>query len=283
MPKKAYVEITNCCNLSCSFCHGTARPPRFMTLPEFSSIAEKLSGSYDYLYFHLLGEPLLHPDLPEMIRLASSLGFRPMLTTNGTLLPSRLSELQGTPLYKISISLHAPEANGAFASPAYLAGCLAFSRALSARGVILVFRLWNLGGEEQGNPALLSALHEAFPAPWQENRSGFRLADHVFLEWGRRFTWPDLSLPELGETGFCYGLRDQLGVLADGTVVPCCLDAEGAAALGNLHLSSLSEILSSPRARAIYDGFSRHRAADPLCRRCGYALDTERYREKKQP
>lgn len=238
---------------------------------------------FDYLYFHLLGEPLLHPDLPKLIHIAAEQGFRPMLTTNGTLLPSRGSALIGTPLYKASISLHAPEANGAFASPAYLSGCIDFARAFSAQGGITALRLWNRGGQEEGNTALLQTLHAAFPAPWTENRSGFRLDDHIFLEWGNRFEWPDPALPEFGQECFCYGLRDQLGVLADGTVVPCCLDADGRIPLGNLFQSSLSDILSSPRAQAIYDGFTRHQAVEPLCRRCGYAFQTKQYHTKKQP
>ncbi len=77
---------------------------------------------------------------------------------------------------------------------------------------------------------------------------------------------------DLGEQGFCMGLRDQIAVLSDGTVVPCCLDHEGDIALGNLFTSPLSEILASQRARALYDGFSRRLATEPLCRRCAYRV-----------
>ena len=71
--------------------------------------------------------------------------------------------------------------------------------------------------------------------------------------------------------GFCYGMLDHVGVLADGTVVPCCLDADGEITLGNIFESDLSEILASPRARAIADGFKHHQKVEPLCRRCGYS------------
>ena len=97
------------------------------------------------------------------------------------------------------------------------------------------------------------------------------MADRVFLEWGEKFDWPDLQAPDRGETCFCYGLRDQVAVLSDGTVVPCCLDREGAMALGSLFETPLEEILETPRARAIYDGFSRREAVEPLCRTCGFA------------
>lgn len=278
MLSKAFLEISNCCNLSCTFCHGTAREKRMMTFDEFETLAGKLQGKAQYLYFHVLGEPLLHPELPRMIRRAAELGFRPMITTNGTLLAERGGELAETPVFKVSISLHASEANGAFAGEAYLSGCFDFARRASEKGIITAFRLWNIGGADKGNASLLDALHSAFPGEWRKIRSGECMAEHVYLEWGKKFDWPDLQAEEIGSEFFCYGLRDQIGILADGTVVPCCLDAEGALALGNLFEQEADEILASPRARAIYDGFTQHRAVEPLCRRCGYAAVTKRYR-----
>lgn len=271
---KAYLEITNLCNLSCSFCHGTRRAPRTMTEEEFLFLTERLRGRIKYLYFHLLGEPLLHPLLPRFIAHARAAGFTPMLTTNGTLLRARWEELLASLPEKISISLHAPAANAAFADAGYLDDCLAFAKEASARGCTVALRLWNLGGEgARENDAILARIRAAFPAPWTAVRGGAgeRLSSRVFLEWGEEFDWPDLAAPRAEGPFFCYGLRDQIGILADGTVVPCCLDAEGTVALGNLHFSSLDEILSGERARAIYDGFSRREATEELCRRCGYA------------
>ena len=80
-----------------------------------------------------------------------------------------------------------------------------------------------------------------------------------------------MTASEGSEQVFCYGLRDQLGILCDGTVVPCCLDHEGDLALGNLFHQNMEEILTTPRAVSIYEGFSRRKAAESLCRRCGYA------------
>ena len=99
------------------------------------------------------------------------------------------------------------------------------------------------------------------------------MCTRVFLEWGERFDWPDPALPPCDPDAdrFCYGLRDQIGILVDGTVVPCCLDADANLALGNLFEDDLDSILSSPRAQAIYDGFTRRRAVEDLCRKCGYA------------
>ena len=97
MLKRAYIEITKICNLSCSFCPGTRRPPRTMTPEEFRRLAEKLRGHVGYLYFHVMGEPLLHPQLEELLGIAGELGFRVCLTTNGTLLERRGAARLGPP------------------------------------------------------------------------------------------------------------------------------------------------------------------------------------------
>lgn len=274
MIDKAYLEITNICNLSCSFCHGTARAPRRLSEGEFELLTDRLAGEVKFLYFHLMGEPLLHPLLPQFVTRAWEKGFYPILTTNGSLLRARGEELLAHLPYKISISLHAPAANAAFADPSYFASCIDFAKRAAAAGCITVLRLWNIGGEgEERNGDILARLHEAFPGEWPpSHRDSVRISrDKVFLEWGERFDWPDVNAERGDECLFCHALRGQVGVLSDGTVVPCCLDADGALALGNLFDAPLSDILATPRARAIYDGFTRHVAVEDMCRRCGYA------------
>ena len=245
-----------------------------MSVEEFDLLLQKLEGESKYLFFHLLGEPTLHPRLPEFIEKARAKGFLPAVTTNGSLLPSVSDALLAAHPYKVSVSLHAPEANPAFSGEGYLDSCIGFAKEAAKGGCIVALRLWNLGSGAD-NSDILAALHTAFPGEWRDLRGGssHRLDERVFLEWGERFDWPDPALPECDPEAdcFCYGLRDQVGILVDGTVVPCCLDADANLALGNLFDFSLQEILSSPRARAIYDGFTRRRAVESLCRKCGYA------------
>jgi hypothetical protein len=197
-----------------------------------------------------------------------------MITTNGSLLGEKGEALLASLPYKISISLHAPEANAAFSADGYLESCIAFAKEAAAKGCIVALRLWNLGSGAD-NSSILEYLHASFPGEWGKVRGGssLRLAEKLFLEWGERFDWPDPTLPECPPDTdlFCYGLRDQIGILVDGTVVPCCLDAEGNLALGNLFTSDLDDVLASPRAKVIYDGFTHRRAAESLCRKCGYA------------
>ena len=276
--RKAYLEITNVCNLSCSFCVGTRRPKGFLSPEQFRTLAEKIRPHTEYLYLHLMGEPLLHPQLSELLACAERLKFRIMLTTNGTLLPQLGNLLCSSPaVHRINISVHSFEANqGDGGLCTYLDQCVAFAQQAAAAGKRCVLRLWNLDGEETRgqntqNDVILARLAEVFPKPWNENQRGTTLADRIHLEWGEKFDWPDLSAQEGGEAGFCYGLRDQVGVLCDGTVVPCCLDHEGDIPLGNLYQQSLEEILNGPRAKAIYQGFSQGKAVEELCRKCGYA------------
>lgn len=270
--QKIYVEISNVCNLSCAFCPGTKRPKGRMTPDAFRALAPKLRPYTDFLYFHLMGEPLCHPDLAEFLEIAHTHGFKVILTTNGTLLARQQELLLSAPaVHKINISLHAFEANDlSVPFETYLADCLAFGKAAGGEKIV-VYRLWNQGGADRKNEEILTALRAAFPAPWVTEPRGTRLAPKTYLEHGDKFDWPDLSAPDGGEEVFCYGLRDQLGILCDGSVVPCCLDHEGDLALGNAFTQNLEEILGSPRAKAIYNGFSHRQATEELCRRCGYA------------
>ena len=270
--RKVYLEISNICNLSCAFCPGTSRKKRAMTEEDLQILLPKLRPYTDFLYFHLMGEPLCHPKLGRFLELAQTYGFRVILTTNGTLLPKQQELLLSAPaLHKVNISLHAFEANDlSMPFQQYLDGCFAFGKA--AEGKVLVsYRLWNHGGQDERNAEILTALEKHFPQPWATDRHGQRIGNRVFLEYGDKFDWPDLTAPDGGDGVFCHGLRDQLGVLCDGTVVPCCLDHEGDIALGNLFTQSMDEILESPRAKALYDGFSRRKATEELCRKCGYA------------
>ena len=268
---KAYVEISNICNLSCSFCPGTRRAPRRMTENEFRGVLESLSGYVEYLYFHLLGEPLCHPELERFLRLAGELGYKVTLITNGTLIDKHAEALLSSSVYKIVFSLHSFEANAmTLELEKYLDRVFSFGKSVNGR-FITVFRLWNHGGLDLLNSQIISKLSDYFPEPWQESRTGMKLFEKTFLEFGDKFEWPSLSNSEEQEDVFCYGLRDQIGILADGTVVPCCLDNDGSIALGNIFNESLDAILQTPRAKSIYNGFSNRCATEELCRKCSYA------------
>ena len=270
--QKIYLEISNICNLHCEFCPGTSRKSKVMTQAELEILLPKLRPWSDFLYFHLMGEPLCHPHLESFLTSAENHGFKVILTTNGTLLEKQKTLLlSAKALHKVNISLHAFEANDlTIPFETYLQQCFTFAKAAEGTKLV-VFRLWNHGGADQRNKDILASLENHFPKPWIQERKGIRIGNRVYLEYGDKFDWPDLNAEDQGDHVFCYGLRDQIGVLCDGTVVPCCLDHDGDLALGNLLEEELDTILESDRARAIYQGFSNRLAAEELCRKCGYA------------
>ena len=276
MRNRVYIEITNRCNLACDFCHGTKRPLGTMPPEDFRRIAEKLRGETSYLYLHVLGEPLLHPQLKELLAIAGELGFRVCLVTNGTLLHKRREELLAAKsLHKVSVSLHSFEGNGGAGDlPAYLQQVWEVCLPLSERGVLCALRLWNEGTAPRLNGAVEAFLSqrigrdvESLPRDARGNRT---LRPNLFLERAERFGWPDLNAPESG-ANFCHGFSRQLAVLWDGTVTPCCLDSEGDIPLGNLLSQPLEEILQGKRAAAMAAGFAARKPTEELCRRCGYA------------
>lgn len=276
MRNRVYIEITNRCNLACDFCHGTKRPLGTMPPEDFRRIAEKLRGETSYLYLHVLGEPLLHPQLKELLAIAGELGFRVCLVTNGTLLHKRREELLAAKsLHKVSVSLHSFEGNGGAGDlTAYLQQVWEVCLPLSERGVLCALRLWNEGTAPRLNSAVEAFLSqrigrdvESLPRDARGNRT---LRPNLFLERAERFGWPDLNAPESG-ANFCHGFSRQLAVLWDGTVTPCCLDSEGDIPLGNLLSQPLEEILQGERAAAMAAGFAARKPTEELCRRCGYA------------
>ena len=264
--------------MNCSFCHGTRREARQMSLGEFARVCANLRGLTEYLYFHLLGEPLTHPLLPIFIEHAARCGYKVAITTNGTLLDARAEELLLCKPYKINISLHSFEGSDAQSRREYIDSCIDFANRASEVGILVVLRLWNLSakGIEDAdiadlNGEVLASLRVRFGDFESVSERGARIKDKLHIELGKRFDWPDMSADELGQRVFCHGLGDHFGILSDGTVVPCCLDADGEMALGNIFESDVRGILKCKRAEAMREGFSQKLASEELCRRCGYA------------
>ena len=272
MYSRVYVEITTICNRNCTFCPGTKRALKRLSMEEFQIIVEKLKGVTKYLYLHVMGEPLTHPLLPEFIRYATKEGFLVSITTNGTLLKKREEELLQSGVYKINISIHSFEEGSNEEYQKYIFSCMEFADKASKAGILTVFRLWNKGYDEGRNINTLSMLQNYFADDeWKEGSKGSRIRNKLHLEYGERFEWPDIEKEEKGAEVYCYGLKDHFAVLSNGSVVPCCLDREGEITLGNIFSDDLSNILISDRAEQMRKGFQCRKATEELCRKCGYA------------
>ena len=242
-----------------------------MTENEFKIVLEKIKDYTDYIYFHLLGEPLFHPDLDKFLKIAEDMQFKVIITTNGTLLnKNKDTLLNSNSHYKTVISLHSFEANdNKLFFEKYLDDCFTYAKDAENKKIV-VLRLWNNGGKDSLNPEILTRLENYFPKPWVSERNGTRIGNKIYIQYGDKFNWPTLESNDTKENIFCYGLRDQIGILADGTVVPCCLDNNGEINLGNIFKSDLEEIINSQKAQNIYNGFSNRNACEELCKRCSF-------------
>lgn len=277
MLDRAYIEITNVCNLNCRFCVKTKRPAKFMTVDDFKLYAGKLRKYTDCFCLHVMGEPLLHRDLFSILSVCDDLDARVILTTNGTLLKERGERLIGFRcLYKVQISLHSFESNENTIPGDYFGNCFDFAAKASAGGIITILRLWNKDGREEGerrlNDEVLARMKAYFPGFWSENKRGFCISPKLYLEYDERFIWPMKGGKVLSTRGGCRALRDQIAVLCDGTIVPCCLDHDGDMPLGNLRTDDPEAVFSSESVKEMMRGFmTKGEFFADLCRTCGYA------------
>lgn len=282
--KKVYIEITNVCNLSCDFCPKTKRKYKFVDKAEFNHIIEEIKPFTEQIYFHLMGEPLLNENIEYFLKESAKNDLKVNLTTNGTLLNKNSDKLlNAQALRQVNISLHSFEANEKNGElEKYINNITEFvNKASESKNIICSIRLWNmdnkdLKGANGLNSDILKMLEENLKLGFSlgEKIQGVnmvKLKDKVYLNMAEKFEWLDIEIASIGEDVFCHGLRNQIGILADGTVVPCCLDSDGNIALGNIFEKSFKSILEAERANNIYDGFSRRRAVEDLCKKCGYA------------
>jgi radical SAM protein with 4Fe4S-binding SPASM domain len=276
--KRTYIEITTTCNLSCDFCPGTSRSSQFLTGAQFDEILTRLGDYSKHIYFHVLGEPLLHPDLGKLLDSAHTHGKLVNLVTNGTLISKVSNILILKPaLRQVTFSMHSLPAGSTVSSVQdYFYPVLEFTRK-ARHNHFVCFRLWpeKESAAAAATGELLALIEKSFALPFSLRKklaltSAIPLDKNVFLNQTGRFDWPDMTGPDFGESGFCLGLREQIAVLVDGTVVPCCLDRNADMALGNIFKQPIGEILESERARQIVDGFSKRRVVEELCRKCGY-------------
>lgn len=303
MIDRCYIEITNTCNLDCHFCPKHHRKRRQLSEEEFDLLTDRVRGKVCFLYFHLMGEPLLHPLLPQFVTMAREKGFKTVLTSNGTLLHRAMALLDTLP-HKIQLSLHSHESNARGELSEYMDQVMRFSTQAAGKGTCMVLRLWNQGGMDRENEEVMRLIEKYVPKPCKERPDGFRLCDNLYLEFDRKFEWPggggkaasdesdgkqeesdgklEASPSKSKQEYFCKALIKQIGVLSDGSLVPCCLDHDGDVILGNLFHQSLEEILASPRAQALVEGFRHHAATEPLCQSCESALVNKSFRGKKR-
>lgn len=280
---RAYVEITNLCGLSCSFCPPKNQPTTTMPFSLFKSVTEQLREYTDEIALHVMGDPMVLNNLGEYLDIAYRAGLKVMITTSGFYLDETRREALFHPaLRQINISLNSFNKNSVSRTfEAYMDPILALcdERLSRSEAFFINLRLWNLDdvrSEKDFNEKLFKLLENHFSledgmidSTLSGERQSIRLASKILLHFDRYFEWPHLE-NSTRTHGYCQGLSKQIAILSDGRVVPCCLDGEGIMELGNLNETNLGKILSTKRSIAITDGFSRGICSEELCQKCSY-------------
>ncbi len=279
---KVNIEISNICNLQCSFCPEVVREKQIMSPTLFRRVIEQVAPLTDQVCFHLMGDPLVHPQLEELIEICAEHQVSVFFVTNGVLMREKQTALLLHPILRqVNFSLHSFHDNYPDGDPtAYLEKIFTFTeRAMRERPDLYInYRLWNLQevrGTHTRNRDMLARIEKRFGVTVKNQidvtlKKSVKIKDRLYLHFDTEFVWPDLTLPVLGTEGTCYGMKSHFGILVDGTVVPCCLDKEAAIPLGKIQNQEIEEILSNPRSRAIIEGFQRRKLVEDLCQRCQY-------------
>ena len=270
--RRAYIEITNVCNLSCSFCRKNHRPARFMSAEEFAFVLKQITPLTRYIYLHVQGEPLLHPEFRRIMELCAQENVKVALVSNATQLERFPDLFSFGALHRCSLSLQSLPFHKPGSEVTLLNTLLPMLENASASGrPYIELRFWRK--DLNSDPAVshcLDRLHQRYEFQPTKTPNSYRILPYVFVNFDHEFDWPDSSSQISETSGTCLGGRDQIAVLSDGSVVPCCLDAEGEIVLGNLFEKDLTEILASGRYQKMTEGFARHKLIEPLCQRCTY-------------
>lgn len=268
--KKIYIEITNVCNLSCSFCSIDKRVKETITLEKLEKILKNVNDYTDYVYLHVKGEPLLHPELDKILDLCQKYHKKVNITTNGTLLKERQKELSHPIVRQINISLHSENKKENYLEEI-------FATVDKLKDKIVIYRFWTMDNNYLNKKSTeivnkITSFYQLSPEIVGKIKSEkhIKIRDNLYIDKANEFVWPNLSNDYLNEKGFCYALKDQLAILVDGTVVPCCLDSEGVINLGNIYEESLEKIINSERYQEMKDGFCNRTAIEELCKHCSF-------------
>lgn len=240
-----------------------------MTRQEIEMILDSISEVCNYLYLHIQGEPLLHPELKTIMRRLDEKGMQVQLVSNASFLSENFWLLEAKCLRKISFSLHSIPYQS-LSVQQYMKPVLAFARAASAkRRPYVELRFWNQDCLDEKSQLCLDLIKAEHPLILTSKKGSYQWLPGVYVHFDSQFLWPSQS-QEDDKEGFCHGARSMIGILSDGTVVPCCLDAAGEINLGNIFTSSLKEILNGERYQRMQHGFQNRKLVEALCRRCSY-------------
>lgn len=269
--KKIYIEITNKCNLNCSFCIKDNRFKKEMSFKDFEIILQKIDKYTKYIYLHVKGEPLIHSNLDEILNLTKKYNKFVNITTNGVLLKEKINILKKYDnIRQINLSLHSENKKKSYIDD--ILNCVD-----ELNNVFIVYRFWTLKNNILDDRMLeylekIKLKYNIDESSYKKILEGnnIKIKENVYINKDKEFTWPSLENEYCRENGFCYGLRNQIGILVDGTITICCLDSFGISNLGNIFNDNLEEILKCDRVNKILNNFNERRAFLDICKHCSY-------------
>lgn len=258
--KHIYIEITNICNLNCSFCDRTKKKPHEMTLKEFEMVLQRIDKYTDYVYLHVQGEPLLHKNIEDILKLCQKYHKYVNITTNGVFLKEKSNLLTSDYVRQINISLHS-ENN----KRTYFKDIFDTIKKLD-KNIYVSYRIWIKNKQD----LILQELEKEYGSIVYDilNKKELTLCKNVFLSTEEEFVWPNINNDYYNDKGTCLGLKTHIGILSDGTVVVCCLDKDGISNLGNIFKEDLQDILDNNKI--IIDNFKQNKCYLDLCKHCSF-------------
>jgi len=262
--KKIYIEITNRCNLNCSFCSNKYKKNKEMSIKEFEIVINKIKDYTNYIYLHVLGEPLIHSHFKQILNICKKHNIKVNITTNGVYLKDRINDILDSNIVRqINISLHSENNKNN-----YLEDIL--DSVGNIKNIIINYRFWTLNNKKLTNKMqdYLKKICQYYNK--DINTINNIINDNTFISKEDKFVWPDINNSYYNEEGYCLGLKNQLGILSDGTVIICCLDSNGLSNLGNIFKNDLYDILNNEKSNNIINNFRNRKAYLEICKRCSF-------------
>lgn len=285
MFKKIYIEITNICNLKCKFCLETKRKKEYISIDNFQEVIKKVHNYTNLVCLHVKGEPLLHNNLEDILNILEKYNLKVNITTNGTLIKEKLDIIKNSKaIRQINFSLHSVAQNEGLKNK-YLKDI--FKSTEELKNIIISYRLWNLKDikENDENEKVIEEIERYYNIQNLKEQliknEFLKLKENVYINQDIEFTWPDISKENIIEKGRCLALKEQIAILVDGTVVPCCLDNNGDISLGNIFKETLEEILNKPKSIEIKKNFENSVITCKLCKTCGFLKRLEGKRKNE--
>lgn len=283
MFKKIYIEITNICNLKCKFCPDTKRKKQYISTEDFEEIISKIHKYTNLVCLHVKGEPLLHSKLDEILKILEKYNLKANITTNGTLIKEKLEVIKNSKAVRqVNFSIHSITQNENF-NEQYLNNI--FECVSQLNNLIISYRLWNLQSikESDINANIIKSIEDYYNVEnlqeYLMENDFFKLKENIFINQDVEFSWPDLNKESIIEKGRCLALKEQIAILVDGSVVPCCLDNDGDILLGNILEETMEDILNKPKTITIKKNFGDGIITCNLCKTCGFLKRLEEKRK----